>query len=156
MKAWDFEAVYYDCACYCVSCLPDNVDVEDEAVSPIFADSEVDSYPVCEECHAEHDYMSLTSEGVKQRKLSKYANSVRDCADEKTGDLHAYTSLGCYPLYYLDDGGNELCAKCASDHEDRAQITAVGVHWEGSAIICDNCYEDIESAYGNPDEGEGF
>ena len=38
MKSFDYEAVVYDGAVYCVDCCP--VDVESEDVSPIFADQE--------------------------------------------------------------------------------------------------------------------
>ena len=58
MKAWDFEAVAYDGDEYCVGCLPDGVDVDDDDVCPIFASDEVDVYPVCCVCGCEHDYMS--------------------------------------------------------------------------------------------------
>jgi hypothetical protein len=53
---------------YCVDCLPDGIDVDSEDVSPIFADSEWNSYPVCCECGAKHDYVSLTPDGVKNKK----------------------------------------------------------------------------------------
>jgi hypothetical protein len=69
MHAYDFDAVVYDCDVYCLACLPDDLtaDSRDEwdepIVHPIFADSEHDSYPVCCNCGAEHDYVSLTPEG---------------------------------------------------------------------------------------------
>lgn len=59
MKAYDFDAVTYDASVYCTECLPDGVSVDDEEVHPIFADSEWDSYPVCDACGTEHDYVSL-------------------------------------------------------------------------------------------------
>jgi len=63
MKSFDYEAVVYDCEVYCVSCLPGGVDVEGDDVSPIFADSEWDYYPVCAECGEVHNYINLTVEG---------------------------------------------------------------------------------------------
>jgi hypothetical protein len=59
MKAFDFEAVVYDGAEYCVECLPKGVSVNDEDVSPIFADESRERPAICNECAAEHDYMPL-------------------------------------------------------------------------------------------------
>lgn len=59
MKAYDFYAVVYDSSVLCVECLPKNVNVHDESVYPIFANSEWDYYPVCEYCDREHDYVTL-------------------------------------------------------------------------------------------------
>lgn len=59
MKSYDFEAVVYDGEVYCTECLPEGVSVKDEAVSPIFADSEWDWAPVCDKCGTEHDYVSV-------------------------------------------------------------------------------------------------
>jgi hypothetical protein len=63
MKSYNYYAVAYDASIYCVGCLPDGVGAESEDVYPIFADSEWDHYPVCDVCHTEHDYVSLTSYG---------------------------------------------------------------------------------------------
>ena len=63
MKSYDFEAMAYDGAVYCIECLPSGVNEDDEEVSPVFADSEWDYYPVCCVCGTIHDYVSLTSEG---------------------------------------------------------------------------------------------
>lgn len=71
------------------------------------------------------------------------------------GKLAAYTSIGSYPLLYLDYDNNVLCAKCADEEHtdlDTPGISAVGVHWEGPPETCDNCMEDIESAYGEVEE----
>ena len=59
MLAFDFEACTYDGAVYCVSCLPDGVDEDSEGVSPIFADSEWETYPVCSHCGEVHEYVNL-------------------------------------------------------------------------------------------------
>lgn len=76
MKAFDYEAVTFDGAVYCVGTCFDTMaagfrehqrpTLKSDEVSPIFADSEWDSYPVCDICHAEHDYVSLTCEGAAQ------------------------------------------------------------------------------------------
>ena len=63
MKAWNFECVAYDGAIYCVQCLPEGVQEDNEEVSPVFATEEVESYPTCDACGAEHDYMCLIESG---------------------------------------------------------------------------------------------
>jgi len=62
MKSYDYDACAYDGAVYCNGCLPDGVTTDD--AHPIFADSEVDSFPVCDQCGAVHDYMTLTRDGI--------------------------------------------------------------------------------------------
>lgn len=56
MKAYDYDAVALDGAVYCVDCLSKN---ELQDADPIFADSEWDYYPTCDECGYEHDYVNL-------------------------------------------------------------------------------------------------
>lgn len=63
MKSYDYNAVTTcEGEVYCVDCLPDTYNIDD--VSPIFADSEWDYYPTCDNCHEKHEYMGLTSDGV--------------------------------------------------------------------------------------------
>lgn len=64
MKAYDYEACAYDGAIYCNDCLPEGVTVDDENVSPVFAYSEWDHYPVCDACGERHEYVGLTSDGL--------------------------------------------------------------------------------------------
>lgn len=59
MKAYDFDAVTYESAVYCTECLPDGVTVDDEDVSPIFADQEWDYAPTCDACGVSHDYVTI-------------------------------------------------------------------------------------------------
>ena len=74
-----------------------------------------------------------------------------------------YTSLGGYPVFALTLDGGILCPACVrvnkgqvyhntlDRHGDKQwSLAAVDVHWEGEPLICDNCNEEIESAYGNP------
>lgn len=67
MYSYDYEAVVYDGEIYCVGCLPEGVSVDSDEVSPIFADSEWDYYPVCADCGTVHDYVNLTAEGEKRQ-----------------------------------------------------------------------------------------
>lgn len=59
MNAFDYEAVAFDGSVYCVDCLPVGISVNSPDVMPVFADSEWDSYPVCDVCGYEHDYVNL-------------------------------------------------------------------------------------------------
>jgi hypothetical protein len=74
------------------------------------------------------------------------------------GKLRTYTSVGSYPVFYLDGRDNLLCAECASeviaeyeDGEDIRGLPKVGaVNWEDPSLFCD-CGERIESAYAEED-----
>jgi len=109
MNACDYDAVCYDGAAYCLHCY--DGDVTDPECTPIFADSEWDSYPVCDGCGALIDYVCLTTHGrvhVKVRELAKdYADGDEDaagvayaawCQDHHTGqwsdEYQAPTILG--------------------------------------------------------------
>ena len=60
IKSYSFDAVVYDeCTVLCVACLPDGVSHNDDCCHPIFADSEWNSYPVCEKCGRIIDYVNL-------------------------------------------------------------------------------------------------
>ena len=74
----------------------------------------------------------------------------------RDGSFQAFTMLGCYPIFYLTKGNDVLCAECADDNEadpdEYDPVDAADVHWEGPPLRCDNCSNEIESAYGNPEE----
>lgn len=62
-----------------------------------------------------------------------------------------YTSVGCYPLLYLDGENSVLCAACATktltDSIEKFRPVAVGPNYEDPSLFCDDCNERIESAY---------
>ena len=62
MFAYDYEAVVYGPDIFCVECLPEGVDTEDEEVEPIFAASEWYSAPICCQCGVVHEYMTILDE----------------------------------------------------------------------------------------------
>lgn len=63
--------------------------------------------------------------------------------------LPKYTSLGSYPILYLDSRDRALCADCCNDPEcELGPAVLCDVHWEGEAIECEACGYEIESAYG--------
>jgi hypothetical protein len=82
-----------------------------------------------------------------------------------------YTSLGCYPKYYVTrDGsvvshagilenlrryGRACSAACWSDDSSDARaygVLTIGVNWEDSDLYCDETGERIPSAYAEPEE----
>lgn len=72
-----------------------------------------------------------------------------------SGKLASHSSIGSYPLLYLDSHYEVLCAECAEEEAadpDSDGIAAVGVHWEGPPETCSNCDKEIESAYGEVEE----
>jgi hypothetical protein len=62
--------------------------------------------------------------------------------------LPKYTSVGCYPLFYLTAGCEVLCPACASAEPTTPPTS--DVNWEDPALYCDECSERIESAYAEP------
>lgn len=71
--------------------------------------------------------------------------------------LPSFTSVGCYPVIYLTEHCEVLCADCATkalyqlDDEYDPPVTH-DVFWEGSPEWCADCNKVIESAYGDPEE----
>lgn len=53
-----------------------------------------------------------------------------------------YAWLGGYPLYYLTEEGDLLCADCAKEGK-----YIVCINWEDDRLSCDTCNIHIESAY---------
>lgn len=152
MHCFDYNAVVYDGAVYCTACLPDGIDENSEEVSPIFADSECDCYPVCEHCGSEHDYVTLTSYGERQRYLQSEPEVISKLRDEHA-KLPSYAWPGGYPLVYLTVTNDTLCPDCANRHTNyRDPIQSYDIHYAGAPICCDKCNVEIASAYGDPEE----
>lgn len=74
-----------------------------------------------------------------------------------------YAWPGGYPLYALMSDGEAICKHCAKsdyplilsstkDDDKRGwTVMAVDVNWEDNELYCSHCGEQIESAYGEPD-----
>ncbi len=70
-----------------------------------------------------------------------------------------YTSLGCYPKFYLTSDGGVLSHESVNDNwarivraivrdeKDGWQIVGVDVNWEDADLYCDDTGERIPSAY---------
>lgn len=155
MNAYDFDAVAYDGAVYCVDCVSPETDMEnDPEVTPIFADSEWDSYPVCFTCNREHDYVNLTTDGRVWLSRRDWTANIREMlapggyCGGKESKLPAFTSPGSYPLVYTTEDDDRYCGKCANDADHAFPLSGVFVHYEGDAEACDECGDEIDSAYG--------
>lgn len=100
MKSYEYNAVCYDGACYCIDCIPKGVQLSD--CFPVFADSEWDSYPVCDVCFAEHDYVSLTEYGRKdeaRRRKENFRHAlIYFCADYHSGQWSRGYRILCRAL----------------------------------------------------------
>lgn len=86
----------------------------------------------------------------------------RVAAETYNGKLPTYTMMGSYPLVYLTEQGNVLCANCANEELERWQQgesddppSDYGPYDEGPPLGCDECSTQIESAYGDPEENDG-
>lgn len=95
----------------------------------------------------------------------KNINDVMEEYSDGTKHIPFYAFPGGYPIYYITADGGILCPDCVNDNlarirqvdtqcpdDDQWRVIAVEIHEEGSPIQCDNCYKQIESAYGDPDE----
>jgi hypothetical protein len=66
------------------------------------------------------------------------------------GALPTYAWPGAYPLYYLNNHSDVLCAVCANNHADYDEtIVAQGANMEDESLTCDHCSKRIESACGD-------
>lgn len=64
----------------------------------------------------------------------------------------AYSSVGGYPLFYLDLEYNLYCPDCAEAAEDEDGVVPTGhPNWEDPCLYCD-CGTRIESAYAEKEE----
>jgi hypothetical protein len=80
-----------------------------------------------------------------------YTLPVRD----SDGQLPSFVWPGGYPLFYIDDHSDILCARCATkqaDTEDDTPLATCEVNWEDPILYCDECSQRIESAYADDDE----
>lgn len=85
-----------------------------------------------------------------------YSKARHVAAEIRNG---AYAWPGGYPKFFVTQDGEALCYKCARKEFRRVawdflnnastgwRIEAVAVNWEGRDLYCDNCSEQIESAY---------
>jgi hypothetical protein len=88
--------------------------------------------------------------------------TIKDLQDDD-GQLPWHTIPGMYPIVYIDGWDEQLCGKCASkaliEHDSESFKEDLPsdwyIHYEGDSVFCYECNKEIESAYGDPWEGEG-
>ncbi len=128
MKSFDFEAVVYAGAEYCVECLPEGVPVNAAEVAPIFVDAEVDRPVVCDSCGTVHDYMNVR--GLEFPKVAEIAaalaNVQKGIAAECDVRLQVYAD-GAWIIRY---GSSD----CDQDHRG---------YWGAASIDPDTTAEDL-------------
>lgn len=68
--------------------------------------------------------------------------------------LAKYTSIGCYPLFYVAFAPQLrttmcLCAACAKTEQNEEGVESVKaeVNWKDPDLFCESCDVRIESAY---------
>jgi len=66
-----------------------------------------------------------------------------------TNRARKYTSVGGYPLFYISQCNNVLCADCVDQltEEEPEAVTTPAVNWECTNLHCDECSTKIGSAY---------
>ena len=71
-------------------------------------------------------------------------------------ELTAYAWPGGYPVLYLDQNNETLCAKCATKdlNDPENKPATYFVHYEGPSEFCAECNAEVESAYGDPEQQE--
>src|SRR5258708_3386919 len=119
---------------------------------PIFADSAWDSFPSCDVCHEVIDDVQLTEYGLKQQWLNKHNKKMRKVLDENNGEFPYLAWPGGYPFFYVDEDSNALCPKCGNDQDSSTVVVAYDVNWEDETLYCDDCSEQIHSAYGDDND----
>ena len=75
-----------------------------------------------------------------------------------------YAWPGGYPKILFMSDGECICPTCARENfhqivnstkhylRDGWQATGVMIHWEGEPVLCANCGEETDSAYGECEE----
>ena len=75
---------------------------------------------------------------------------IKRLMEECRGVLPAYSHVGGYPIYYIDEWDNILCNECATKEVE--VIVNFSHNFEDPHMYCDRCSERIESAYAEEDE----
>ena len=77
------------------------------------------------------------------------SQSIKD----ENGTFPAYAWPGGYPIVYITDDCEIICPKCKNTESEIYTDGDWDVYYEGPPEICVNCNAEIESAYGDPEEG---
>ncbi len=102
-------------------------------------------------------FYGIDPESPRAVRLARMSDAMREHADEETGELDAYTSVGGYPLFYIVGEGDVCCPTCVNDPSTGVdpwcgnKVTAYDINYECVDLYCDDCNERIESAYAEAD-----
>lgn len=61
--------------------------------------------------------------------------------------IREHSKIGGYPILYIVDENEILCAKCAKNIDQNEQTIFRNINWENSDLYCDECGKKIECAY---------
>lgn len=75
---------------------------------------------------------------------------VHKLSDEDQHQMMKYIWPGGYPVYYITEENETVCAECAN-HETSDPVEYWTVNYEDDDLYCADCNEKIESAYGGSD-----
>jgi len=72
------------------------------------------------------------------------------------GTVRKYSEWGTYPVFYVANDYNTICATCVQENLEQCQdsndsewfVTGHGINYENYSCICGHCSQTIESAYG--------
>lgn len=87
--------------------------------------------------------------------------SLQKIKDDNDGKFPAYAWPGGYPIIYIANDGETVCADCmndpsnadwAFDKDSHDRVVGWDIYYEGPPEHCVNCNAEIESAYGDPDD----
>ena len=72
------------------------------------------------------------------------------------GNWLVTVGLGGYEITFLDEQDNVLCGDCADEafYLGSRDIAGGFMHWEGPALSCHECDDEIPSIFGDKDEEE--
>jgi hypothetical protein len=69
------------------------------------------------------------------------------------GELMPYAFPGGYPIAYYTSEGHTFCPECATeslnDEDIKYRAQFADINWEDNSQYCDECGQQIESAYGD-------
>ena len=65
------------------------------------------------------------------------------------GKLRGFSTVGSYPIFYVDGNNSVVCFRCANDedHEIFGGLVDCDINYEDRNMTCDCCSDRIESAY---------
>lgn len=125
MKSYDYEAVAYDGAIYCVDCLPEGIDVDsdEDEVSPLFADSEHETTPVCDKCKHVHDYVSIIYGGKDEDLGNFYRLDEKTFFEASLDGIQEYYAWDMHREHYLwRDKGKVTPERFAEIYDDLDRV----------------------------------